>query len=280
MKLISELWKDIEGLEGVYQISSKGNLRSPDRWIIDKNGKRKFLKAHPVKVRPQYSDGTGYIQANLRVNGKYVMFLVHRLVAKAFIPNPDNLEQVNYIDENKYNNDVNNLEWLSRLDNVRYGTGIDRMADKHSIPIVQLDINGNFIKEYRSIRKAASDGNFGLREAFREHRSIYNEYFWIEKEKYINMTKEQLREFISLEINKSKQKEENAIKTISDKRSKSIVQLNLDGSFVKEWKSAQETYHDGFKAGDIRACVRGEQKTSQGYKWMDLEEYKRLQKNY
>ena len=92
------------------------------------------------------------------------------------------------------------------------------------------------------------------------------------------MTKEQLREFISNEINKSKQKEENAIKTISDKRSKSIVQLNLDGSFVKEWKSAQETYHDGFKAGDIRACVRGEQKTSQGYKWMDLEEYKRLQK--
>ena len=260
MKLISELWKDIEGLEGIYQISSKGNVRSLDRWVTDKNGKKVFWKSQPIKPHPQHKDGSGYLQAVLRVNGKYVMFLVHRLVAKAFIPNPDNLEQVNHIDENKYNNDVNNLEWLSRLDNVRYGTGIDRMADKHSIPIVQLDINGNFIKEYRSIRKAASDGNFGLREAFREHRSIYNEYFWIEKEKYINMTKEQLREFISLEINKSKQKEENTSKTISDKRSKSIVQLNLDGSFVKEWKSAQETYHDDFKADDIRACVRGEQK--------------------
>lgn len=280
MKLISELWKDIEGLEGIYQISTKGNVRSLDRWVIDKNGKRTFWKSQPIKPHSQHKDGSGYLIVALRMNRKYVNFLVHRLVAKAFIPNPDNLEQVNHIDENKYNNDVNNLEWLSRLDNVRYGTGIDRMADKHSIPIVQLDINGNFIKEYRSIRKAASDGNFGLREAFREHRSIYNEYFWIEKEKYINMTKEQLREFISNEINKSKQKEENARKTISDKRSKSIVQLNLDDSFVKEWKSAQETYHDGFKAGDIRACVRGEQKTSQGYKWMDLEEYKRLQENY
>ena len=280
MKLISELWKDIEGLEGIYQISSKGKVRSLDRWVTDKNGKKVFWKSQPIKPHPQHKDGSGYLQAVLRMNGKYVHFLIHRLVAKAFIPNPNNLEQVNHIDENKHNNDVNNLEWLSRLDNTRYGTGIDRMAEKHSTAIIQLDMNGNLVKEWRSIRQAKMSVAGGIWSAILKNRRICKGYVWIEKDRYINMTKEQLQEFISNEINKLNQSKENTSKIMSEKNGKPIVQLNLDGSFVKEWKSAQETYRDGFKASDIRACVRGEQKTSQGYKWMDLEEYKKLQENY
>lgn len=280
MKLISELWKDIEGLEGIYQISSKGNVRSLDRWVTDKNGKKVFWKSQPIKPHPQHKDGSGYLQAVLRMNGKYVHFLIHRLVAKAFIPNPNNLEQVNHIDENKHNNDVNNLEWLSRLDNTRYGTGIDRMAEKHSTAIIQLDMDGDLVKEWRSIRQAKMSVAGGIWSAILKNRRICKGYVWIEKDRYINMTKEQLQEFISNEINKLNQRKENTSKIISEKNGKPIVQLNLDGSFVKEWKSAQETYRDGFKVSDIRACVRGEQKTSQGYKWMDLEEYKKLQENY
>lgn len=280
MKLISELWKDIEGLEGIYQISSKGNVRSLDRWVTDKNGKKVFWKSQPIKPHPQHKDGSGYLQAVLRMNGKYVHFLIHRLVAKAFIPNPNNLEQVNHIDENKHNNDVNNLEWLSRLDNTRYGTGIDRMAEKHSTAIIQLDMDGDLVKEWRSIRQAKMSVAGGIWSAILKNRRICKGYVWIEKDRYINMTKEQLQEFISNEINKLNQRKENTSKIMSEKNGKPIVQLNLDGSFVKEWKSAQETYRDGFKASDIRACVRGEQKTSQGYKWMDLEEYKKLQENY
>ena len=280
MKLISELWKDIEGLEGIYQISSKGKVRSLDRWVTDKNGKKVFWKSQPIKPHPQHKDGSGYLQAVLRMNGKYVHFLIHRLVAKAFIPNPNNLEQVNHIDENKHNNDVNNLEWLSRLDNTRYGTGIDRMAEKHSTAIIQLDMNGNLVKEWRSIRQAKMSVAGGIWSAILKNRRICKGYVWIEKDRYINMTKEQLQEFISNEINKLNQSKENTSKIMSEKNGKPIVQLNLDGSFVKEWKSAQETYRDGFKVSDIRACVRGEQKTSQGYKWMDLEEYKKLQENY
>lgn len=280
MKLISELWKDIEGLEKIYQISSKGNVRSLDRWVTDKNGKKVFWKSQPIKPHPQHKDGSGYLQAVLRMNGKYVHFLIHRLVAKAFIPNPNNLEQVNHIDENKHNNDVNNLEWLSRLDNTRYGTGIDRMAEKHSTAIIQLDMDGNLVKEWRSIRQAKMSVAGGIWSAILKNRRICKGYVWIEKDRYINMTKEQLQEFISNEINKLNQRKENTSKIMSEKNGKPIVQLNLDGSFVKEWKSAQETYRDGFKASDIRACVRGEQKTSQGYKWMDLEEYKKLQENY
>lgn len=181
MRLISELWKDIEGAEGVYQISSKGNIRSLDRWITDKNGKKIFRKSQPIKPHQQYKDGSGYLQAVLRINGKYVHLLVHRLVAKAFIPNPNNLEQVNHIDEDKYNNDVNNLEWISRLDNVRYGTGIDRMAKKHSTPIVQLDMNGNLVKEWRSIRQAMLSVAGGIWSAILKDRRIYKEYVWIEK---------------------------------------------------------------------------------------------------
>lgn len=280
MKLISELWKDIEGFEGIYQISSKGNIRSLDRWVIDKNGRKVFWKSQPIKPRPQHKDGSGYLQVSLRMNGKYIHFLVHRLVAKAFIPNPNNLEQVNHIDENKHNNDVNNLEWLSRLDNTRYGTGIDRMAEKHSTAIMQLDMDGNVIKEWQSIRQAKMSVAASIWSAILEGRRICKGYVWIERDKYINMTKEQLQEFISNEVNKLKQKKINTRKVMSEKNSKPIVQLNLDGSFVKEWKSAKEAQNNGYKANDIRACVRGKQKTSRGYKWMDLEEYQKLHQTY
>lgn len=280
MKLISELWKDIEGFEGIYQISSKGNIRSLDRWVIDKNGRKVFWKSQPIKPRPQHKDGSGYLQVSLRMNGKYIHFLVHRLVAKAFIPNPNNLEQVNHIDENKHNNDVNNLEWLSRLDNTRYGTGIDRMAEKHSTAIMQLDMDGNVIKEWQSIRQAKMSVAASIWSAILEGRRICKGYIWIERDKYINMTKEQLQEFISNEVNKLKQKKINTRKVMSEKNSKPIVQLNLDGSFVKEWKSAKEAQNNGYKANDIRACVRGRQKTSRGYKWMDLEEYQKLYQTY
>lgn len=93
------------------------------------------------------------------------------------------------------------------------------------------------------------------------------------------MTREQLQEFISDEINKLKRNKGNANKRISEKNGKPIVQLNLDGSFVKEWKSAKEAQENGYKANDIRACVRGAQKTSRGYKWMDLDEYNKLQES-
>ena len=100
---MQEIWKNIKGYEGLYEVSNLGNVKS-----LRKNKIMKFSKCGD------------YHLILLCNNGKMKGELVHRLVAKAFIPNPNNYETVNHIDENKKNNSVDNLEWLSNKDNVIY----------------------------------------------------------------------------------------------------------------------------------------------------------------
>lgn len=110
----NEIWKDIEGYEGLYQISSLGQVKS----LKDKygNSREKILK----------QDKNVYLQITLYKNGKKKTFLVHRLVAITFIDNPNNLPMVNHKDENKENNCVDNLEWCNARYNLTYGTAIQR----------------------------------------------------------------------------------------------------------------------------------------------------------
>lgn len=108
-----EIYKDIEGYEG-YKISNYGNVKSL------KFGKEKILK--------QTKDKDGYLYVGLCKQGKIKMCKVHRLVAKAFIANPNNLQQVNHKDENKTNNNVTNLEWCTNEYNINYGTRNQRAS--------------------------------------------------------------------------------------------------------------------------------------------------------
>jgi hypothetical protein len=80
------------------------------------------------------------------MNGKSTNHKVHRLVAQAFIPNPNNLSDVNHKDENRKNNNVENLEWMSHVDNCNYGTRNERSKVKRSKPVQQLDADGNVVK--------------------------------------------------------------------------------------------------------------------------------------
>lgn len=107
-----EIWKDIEGFEGFYQISNYGEVRSLDRFDGIRNLKGNILK--------QNLKQNGYLQVGLRKQGKRKWFSVHRLVAKHFIPNPDKLPQVNHIDSNKQNNTVDNLEWVTAKANYKH----------------------------------------------------------------------------------------------------------------------------------------------------------------
>lgn len=116
-----EIFKDIEGYENLYQISNKGNLKSLGN---DKTRKEKKIKLLKRK--------NGYLKVGLYKQGKRKFYLVHRLVAQAFIPNPDNLEQVNHKDEVKTNNNVTNLEWCTRLYNNNYGTHNQRSAESNT----------------------------------------------------------------------------------------------------------------------------------------------------
>ena len=107
----TEIWKDIEGYEGYYQVSNFGNVRSVDRVIEYSDGVKRLRKGRILKP---YKNRDGYLTCDLRKNSKHKISKIHRLVSEAFIPNPSNLPEVNHKDEDKTNNCVDNLEWCTR----------------------------------------------------------------------------------------------------------------------------------------------------------------------
>ena len=147
----NEIWKDIENYEGLYQISNKGNVRSLNRYVLNCHGKQKLIKGKVLKLE----DVHGYLRAELSKDGKRRMFRVHRLVAKAFIPNPHNLPEVNHKDENKKNDHEENLEWCTCQQNQNHGTHNERSAKSKGHSVQALDKNGNVIMEFWSISEAS-----------------------------------------------------------------------------------------------------------------------------
>lgn len=137
---MTEVWKDIKGYEGLYQVSDLGRVRSL------KFGKERLL----VGRKNTY----GYLQVKLCKDGKMKSCLVHRLVAQAFIPNPNGLQEVNHKDECKTNNVVTNLEWCEHKYNMNYGTGHERSAKAKSKAVYQYTLNGSLVKLYPSVNEA------------------------------------------------------------------------------------------------------------------------------
>ena len=125
---MQEIWKDIKGFDGYYQVSTLGNVRSIDR----KDSLGRLWKGKNRKFK---SNNRGYLQVSLFKNGKEKYFLVHRLVADTFIENSKDLTQVNHKDQNNKNNKVDNLEWCSNYYNAHFGDRIERCGIKHRKPV-------------------------------------------------------------------------------------------------------------------------------------------------
>lgn len=174
-----EIWRDIKGYEGYYQVSNLGNVKT-----LHAN------KGHKIKLLSIAPHPRGYRQVNLYKDGKHESLLVHRLVATAFIPNPNNYNEVNHISEDKHDNRVCNLEWVSHAENCRYGTIRERisqanrgqkrsdeikarMKESQNLraereraegircgrvikKISQYDLNGNFVRDFDSMYDACT----------------------------------------------------------------------------------------------------------------------------
>lgn len=116
---MQEEWRDIKGYEGYYQVSNLGKVRSVDRITKANQGGVRFVKGKEIKQRPTTTSKYQYV--DLHKEGKVKHFSVHRLVAQAFVPNPDNLPQVNHINEDISDNRSKNLEWCTSKYNNNYG---------------------------------------------------------------------------------------------------------------------------------------------------------------
>lgn len=147
----NEIWKDIKGYEGKYKVSNKGRIKSLN---YQNSKKEKLLHLRIGKKR------RGYLDVMLSSKNVQKRYKIHRLVAEAFIPNPNNYPEINHIDEDVSNNNVNNLEWCTKLYNLNYGNHRENIAKKKRIPILKCDLNGSVLEEYEGIHVAArSTGN-------------------------------------------------------------------------------------------------------------------------
>lgn len=143
---MEEIWKDIQGCEGIYQVSNMGRVRSFIKW-----------KGYETpRIMSQKEDKKGYFRCTIK--GKFVP--VHRLVAMAFIENIDNKPQVNHIDGNKKNNNSENLEWVTNAENQKHAvlSGLKKMSDltdATSKRVWQISKDGKLIKIFSSLNEAA-----------------------------------------------------------------------------------------------------------------------------
>ena len=151
---MEEIWKAVEGYEGIYEVSNLGRVRSLDQ-LVPYTSRWGTVAYRPTKgkVLTQRRIHGGYMGVLFKVQGHTEMKLVHRLVAAAFVPNPQNLETVNHKDEDKQNNRADNLEWMTRGDNVRYGTGIQRKRTP-TRSVVQMSADGQTIRTWPSAKDA------------------------------------------------------------------------------------------------------------------------------
>lgn len=178
-----EIWKDIKGWEGLYQVSNLGRVKSLPRLhdaIHPYMTKEKILKPRVSGYQREY------LAVVLHNNDRVKQIKVHRLVAEAFVPNPNGYLEINHIDENKGNNRWDNLEWCTRSYNVNYGSRIQKQSERLYIPIYMLNDNYEVLMEFKNMDTAAKYVNIDPSNISRgcSMGRKSGGYYWMTKEKY------------------------------------------------------------------------------------------------
>lgn len=248
-----EVWKVIEVCE-TYSISNYGRVKSHARMIKSKGDLMRPIKERILKVRLYF----GYPKVSLLINGKIRLVSVHRLVAAAFLANPQKLSVINHKNEIRHDNRAINLEWCTPKYNANYGTGKKRAAmtriEKHGKTICQYKQDGTLFARHTSITTAARQTGYLLSQIWRAlvGKSItYKGYIWrYEGEPF---DKYRLKRDYSQEYHP---------------HGRAIVQYSLSGELLKVYEGgSREVEKDYPNISSIRGCLYGKNKTAYGYIW-------------
>lgn len=230
--LPNEEWRFIPHTDELYMISNMGRVKSVDSVRYYKRYKRTCKS----RIRKQFPNWQGYLACFVsNRNGEKIGIRIHKVVCDVFIPNPDNLPCVNHKDENKQNNRVDNLEHCTYAYNLAYGS---REGEK-DVPVLQYDLQGNFIKEYKSVTQAAVETNTNRRSisnATHGWAKSAGGYMW-------------------------RLKGEGNIQNIeqhTENNKREVLCYDLQGHFLNEYPSMIAASKSlGLWAQDISACCRG-----------------------
>lgn len=238
-----EIWKSIIGYEGLYEVSNVGRVRSIDRIVFQQGRNQKYRG----KIMSPYLNNTGYFCVRLSKNNKKRTFTIHRLVATAFIPNPNNYPCVNHKDETPKNNNVENLEWCTNEYNVNYGTATFRRAVKMGKRVAQYDKNGKLVATFYSVNEAERGTNIKIGDAVKNSNHTAGGFFW-------RFYESQVPDAITVSFAKN--------------HAKSVLQYSKNLELVSSYKSGREaSLKTGLKHENILSCCRKKQKTCGGFVW-------------
>ena len=248
---MTELWKDIKGFEGFYQVSNLGRVKGLPRKTEDGR-----LLPERYLYGSVYS--TGYVVVKLRCNKKPKRYSMHRLVAEHFIPNPESLPIINHKDENKLNNCVDNLEWCTQKYNTNYGCARQRAVKtfrkNYSKEVYQFDFNGNLVGKYDSVTTAAKITHTRHSEVSSccrmvEHCISANGFMWRYAE-----------DCSGVKIPPY------TIKPSS--LTQRVAQYTLEGVYIKEFDSiGQAALETDTNRSSIGSCCTGRYKSANGFIW-------------
>ena len=222
---MEEIWKDVVGYEGLYQVSNLGRVKSLR------------IKRHKDGVMTTKTRKNGYVFIFLRVNNKRIWKSVHRLVAIAFIPNPENKPEIDHIDGNRSNNVVTNLRWATPKENSNNPITIERMS------VAAMGERNPFFgkKHTEDTKRKISVSRIG------KYTGINNPFFG-------KKHKEETKLIIS-----EKKKERGGIP---------VSQFSIDGVFIKKWEHASIAGKTlKISPSSITECCRHKRKSIGGFKW-------------
>ena len=256
-----EEWRDVVGYEGLYKVSSFGRVWSVRRRILTSGSLTGGL------MLSNNIDKRGRSTNTLKSKeGRVVRTVTARLVAEAFIPNPDNLPQVNHKDENPLNNCVDNLEWCTAKYNCNYGTRTDRI--KANMPqnkaVYQTSLDGVIIAEFPTIQEAARQTGIcagHICDVCKGNREFANGYKW----RYVDETLyASAQEALKAKIAKSKESRKQKF----IEKSRCVAQYDLKGNLLKIWRGMREIIEElGYMRPSIINCCNGKIPKAYGYIW-------------